>query len=92
MKNKYIALAFAAGLSLTACDDTLEVSFPSNQDPALTFSNVEDATMAINGVYVKFCEDPFTSRMSNVWMQNTASIRELGKGGIPLSYSLALVP
>lgn len=71
MKNKYIALAFAAGLSLTACDDTLEVSFPSNQDPALTFSNVEDATMAINGVYVKFCEDPFTSRMSNVWMQNT---------------------
>ena len=30
-----------------------------------------DPTKPLTGVYVLFCEDPFTSRMSCVWMQNT---------------------
>ncbi len=71
LKNKYIALAILGGATFVACDDALDVTFPSEQDPDLTFSNVEDATMALNGVYVLFAEDPYTSRLSNVWMQNT---------------------
>lgn len=73
IKNKYI-LAMAiigGGISFTSCSDVLDVDYPSQTDINYVFSNTDDATTAINGVYVKFCEDPFTSRMSNVWMQNT---------------------
>lgn len=81
--NKYIILAVAGGLSLASCSDFLDTDHPSEQDPTLTFSNTEDATLAINGVYVKFCEDPFTSRMSNVWMQNTDVETQTPSAGNP---------
>ena len=58
-------------LGLTSCNDFLETTSPSQQDPTFVYSNTDDATNALTGVYVLFCEDPFTSRMSCVWMQNT---------------------
>lgn len=83
LKNKYILLALFGGLSLTSCDDFLDIDYPSEQDPTLTFSNAEDAATAINGCYVNFCEDPFTSRMSNVWMQNTDVETQAPSAGLP---------
>ena len=58
-------------LGLTSCNDFLETTSPSQQDPTFVYSNTDDATNALTGAYVLFCEDPFTSRMSCVWMQNT---------------------
>ena len=70
-KNKYIAIAALGALGLTACNDTLNVESPSQMDQTMVYSSTEFATNAINGVYVLFCEDPYTSRMCGVWMQNT---------------------
>lgn len=71
-KNKYIlAIALGGCLAFSSCDDMLDVDYPSQSGTDYVFSNTDDATSAVNGVYVMFCEDPFTSRMSNVWMQNT---------------------
>lgn len=56
---------------LSSCNDFLDTTSPSQMDLDFVYSNTEDATQALNGVYVLFCEDPFTSRMSCVWMQNT---------------------
>lgn len=70
-KNKYIAIAALGAMGLTACNDTLDVESPSQMDQNMVYSSTEFATNAINGVYVLFCEDPFTSRMCGVWMQNT---------------------
>lgn len=67
----YIVLGVLGILSLTSCSDFLNVNSPSQADTKFVFSNTEDAQKVLMGVYVKFCEDPFTSRMSNVWMQNT---------------------
>ena len=69
--NKYISIAAMGMLGLTSCNDFLETTSPSQQDPTFVYSNTDDASNALNGVYVLFCEDPFTSRMSCVWMQNT---------------------
>ena len=70
-KNKYIAIAALGAFGLTSCNDTLDVESPSQMDQTMVYSSTEFATNAINGVYVLFCEDPFTSRMCGVWMQNT---------------------
>src|SRR5574344_1257343 len=69
--NKYISIAAMGMLGLTSCNDFLETTSPSQQNPTFVYSNTDDASNALNGVYVLFCEDPFTSRMSCVWMQNT---------------------
>ena len=69
--NKYIAIAAVGGLTMTSCSDTLNVESPSQMDQAMVYNSTEFATNAINGVYVLFGEDPFTSRMCGVWMQNT---------------------
>ena len=71
LKNKYIAIAALGAMGLTSCSDTLNVDSPSQMDQTLVYSSTEFATNAINGVYVLFCEDPYTSRMCGVWMQNT---------------------
>ena len=71
IKNLYIAIATLGVMGLTACDDYLDVDSPSQMDQNMVYGSTEFATNAINGVYVLFCEDPFTSRMCGVWMQNT---------------------
>lgn len=70
-KNKYIAIAALGLMGLTACNDSLDVESPSQMDQTMVYNSTEFATNAINGVYVLFCEDPYTSRMCGVWMQNT---------------------
>lgn len=71
LKNKYIAIAALGLMGLTSCNDVLDVDSPSQMDQTMVYSSTEFATNAINGVYVLFCEDPYTSRMCGVWMQNT---------------------
>ena len=56
---------------LTACQDFLTVESPSQFDTDYVFSNEVDAKKVLLGAYQLFCEDPFTSRMSQVWAQNT---------------------
>lgn len=84
LKNIIIALA-AVGAITTSCSDTLNVSSPSQMDQEMVFSSTEFATNAINGVYILFCEDPYTSRMCGVWMQNTDVEAEVPAAGVPAS-------
>lgn len=70
-KKIYIAVAALGLFSLSSCNDFLDVTSASEMNAEFVFSNTEDTEKALMGVYVKFCEDPFTSRMSNAWMQNT---------------------
>ena len=73
LNNKFILASAVVGsaLTITSCSDVLDVDRPSSQDSEFVFMNTEYATTALNGVYALFGEDPFTSRMSCVWMQNT---------------------
>lgn len=71
MNYKFITIIGLALLFLTACKDYLEVDSPSAFTKDYVFSNANDAKKGLMGVYSLFGEDPFTSRMSNVWMQNT---------------------
>lgn len=71
LKNQYIAIAVLGMMGLTSCSDTLNVDAPSQSDMTQIYNSTEFATNAINGVYVLFCEDPYTSRMCGVWTQNT---------------------
>lgn len=83
--NKYIAMVAFAAAALTSCNDELDVDAPSQMDGEAVYSSIENATNAINGVYVLFCEDPFTSRMSAVWMQNTDVEASAPSAGKPAS-------
>ena len=71
IKKRYILTAMLGLFLLPSCTDFMQGTSPSEADADFVFSNTEDALAMLEGVYVKFCEDPFTSRMSNVWMQNT---------------------
>jgi hypothetical protein len=72
MKKKINILIVTLGIfALSSCNDFLNVSSLSLADTKFVFSTTEDAQKVLTGVYVKFCEDPYTSRMSNAWMQNT---------------------
>lgn len=71
MKLKYLTIAALGVAALSSCSDTLNVDSPSQMDQTMVYSSTEFATNAINGVYVLFGEDPYTSRMCGVWMQNT---------------------
>lgn len=70
--NKKIIFSVVTSLTLfSACSDFLETSSLSNFDSKYVFSNPDDAKKAVLGVYALFAQDSYTSRMSNVWMQNT---------------------
>lgn len=70
--KKYKILIISCFLaSLFSCDDFLNVETPSSFDADYVFSNSDDAKKAVLGVYALFSQDTYTSRMSNVWMQNT---------------------
>ncbi|GHT60428.1 starch-binding protein [Bacteroidia bacterium] len=72
MKLKHnILLLFIAVLLTTSCEDFLNPEAPSSFYPDYVFSNTGDAKKALLGVYALFATDDYTSRMSNVWMQNT---------------------
>jgi starch-binding outer membrane protein, SusD/RagB family len=70
--KKYIAISVLTCLALlTSCNDYLDTTSLSNFDSKYVFSNVDDTKKAVLGVYALFTQDSYTSRMSNVWMQNT---------------------
>lgn len=69
--GKYILNVMLISLFLTGCNDFLDVEAPSSFDTDYVFSNKDDAKMMLMGVYQLFAVDSYTSRMSNVWMQNT---------------------
>ncbi|MDR1527797.1 MAG: RagB/SusD family nutrient uptake outer membrane protein [Dysgonamonadaceae bacterium] len=72
MKLKHnIVLLFVAALFTTSCEDFLSPEAPSSFYPDYVFSNTGDAEKVLLGVYALFATDDYTSRMSNVWMQNT---------------------
>jgi starch-binding outer membrane protein, SusD/RagB family len=71
MKNiKYIVVLLATGF-MASCNDFLDVDSPSSFDANYVFSNTTDAKKVLMGAYALFSEDAYTSRMSNVFMQNT---------------------
>ncbi|WP_062127025.1 RagB/SusD family nutrient uptake outer membrane protein [Geofilum rubicundum] len=69
--SKYILGIVCFATVFSSCEDYLEVEAPSSFDTDYVFSNTEDAKMMLMGAYQLFAEDTYTSRMSNVWMQNT---------------------
>ncbi|MGQ1889177.1 RagB/SusD family nutrient uptake outer membrane protein [Thermophagus sp. OGC60D27] len=69
--KKYNILLFCLLLLSSSCEDKLNVNSPSSFDSDYIFSNKTDAKKALLGVYSLFAQDPYTSRMSTVWMQNT---------------------
>lgn len=71
MNYKIITIIGLALLFLTSCKDYLEVDSPSSFSKDYVFSNTSDTKKALLSVYSLFGADPYTSRMSNVWMQNT---------------------
>ncbi len=74
MKNKILYIAiFLGGLlcTISSCEDFLDTESLSNDNLEYLCSNPTDARKMINHVYAFFCEDSYTSRMSNNWMQNT---------------------
>ena len=86
LKKKYIALATIGVAALSSCNDFLDVEAPSQNDQAMVYASVEFATNAINGVYVLFGEDPYSSRMMGVWMQNT-DVEAMGaNSGLPTAH------
>lgn len=71
MKNKFLyILALASTITFTSCDDFLDVDSPSAFDAEYNFSNTSDAYKMLLGAYACFAEDYYTSRMSNVFLQN----------------------
>lgn len=71
MNYKFITIIGLALLFITSCKDYLEVDSPSSFSKDYVFSNPSDTKKALLSVYSLFGADPYTSRMSNVWMQNT---------------------
>lgn len=73
MKNKILSILIlsSAVFFMSSCEDFLSTSSLSNDDLEYLASNPTDARKMLNHVYAYFCEDSYTSRMSNNWMQNT---------------------
>ncbi len=69
--NKYILATVMGAVTLTSCDDFLEVESPSQFDTNYVFNSEGDALKVLLGAYVEFDQDPYSSRMANVWAQNT---------------------
>lgn len=71
MKIKYTSIFALVLIAFTSCQDFLDVDSPSTFSPEYVFSNPEDCKKVLLGAYQQFNYDPYTSRMSTVWMQNT---------------------
>jgi Capsule polysaccharide export protein len=70
--NKFTTiLAFGMLLLLTSCNKLFDTTSSSQFNKSFVFSDPDDAKKAVLGVYSMFAADPYTSRMSCVFMQNT---------------------
>lgn len=70
MKNIILIGVILFTLSFLSCKDYLKVDSPSAFNSSYVFSNANDAYKMLLGVYACFPTDPYTSRMSNVFMMN----------------------
>ncbi|MFT3738147.1 MAG: RagB/SusD family nutrient uptake outer membrane protein [Breznakibacter sp.] len=72
------------GLSLltASCEDYLNVEAPSAFETDYVFANANESKKAVMAVYALFTQDPYTSRMSNAWMQNT-DVEAIAPGAAP---------
>lgn len=68
---------------MNSCSDILDVETPSKFDVNEVFSSVEYSQQALMGIYNLFGQDSYTSRMSNVWMQNTDVEASAPQAGVP---------
>jgi starch-binding outer membrane protein, SusD/RagB family len=82
MKLKLIYSVLCLSLVFSACQDFLEVEAPSAFDSDYVFSSTAETQRMVLGVYALFTQDPYTSRMSNVWMQNT-DVEAIAPGAAP---------
>jgi starch-binding outer membrane protein, SusD/RagB family len=80
--KKYIILIISVAMIFSSCNDFLKVESPSTFDANYVFSNSGDAKKMVMGVYSLFAQDSYTSRMSNVWMQNT-DVEVTAPGALP---------
>ncbi len=73
MKKKliYIATLVCGMFGTTSCEDMLDTESLSTDNLEYLCSNPTDARKMVAHVYSYFCEDPYTSRMSTNWNQNT---------------------
>ncbi|MFA5046851.1 MAG: RagB/SusD family nutrient uptake outer membrane protein [Paludibacter sp.] len=69
--KKYILIFLSIAMILSSCTDFFQVDSPSTFDSNYVFSNSGDAKKMVLGVYALFAQDSYTSRASNVWLQNT---------------------
>lgn len=71
MKKYFLYLSLLIGSVLSSCSDYLSVDSLSSFDADYVFSTEEDAMKVLLSAYACFPTDPFTSRMSCVFQQNT---------------------
>jgi starch-binding outer membrane protein, SusD/RagB family len=69
--KKYNIIIISVAMLFSSCSDFLTVDSPSTFSTTYVFSNSSDAKKMVLGVYALFAQDSYTSRMSNVWNQNT---------------------
>jgi hypothetical protein len=80
--KKYSIIIMSVTMLFSSCNDLLKVDSPSTFDSNYVFSNSGDAKKMVLGVYAMFAQDSYTSRMSNVWMQNT-DVETTQPGALP---------
>ena len=71
MKKYYTILIITVVMLISSCKKYLAPDSMSSFNETYVFSNVGDAKKMVMGVYALFAQDSYTSRMSNVFMQNT---------------------
>ena len=71
MKIKYNILILCIALMATSCSDFLSPESPSTFETDYVFSTPSDAKKVLMSAYALFNVDDYTSRMAQIWMQNT---------------------
>ena len=71
IKTYIIAVISFTSIILTSCEDFLSPEAPSAFDKDYIFSSTIETRKFVLGIYSRFGQDSYTSRMSNVWLQNT---------------------
>ncbi|MCV9388828.1 RagB/SusD family nutrient uptake outer membrane protein [Reichenbachiella ulvae] len=87
MKAKEILIALIVLMTM-GCEDFLEPESLSTYDQSLIFSNVDDARMGVNAIYVQFGVDGFRSRLSNNMTGNTDIEHSSGWGSTSDRYQI----
>lgn len=71
MKKYFLFISLLIGSVFSSCSDFLTVDSLSSFDSDYVFTTEDDAFKVLLSAYACFPTDPFTSRMSSVFQQNT---------------------